>query len=67
MVDTATKKLTKAEFWALADAADITYSNPKWEYKFLVQIHYASIVNYSNPIWFTTKSVRLLILQTINE
>jgi len=25
MVDTATKKLTTAEFWALADAADITY------------------------------------------
>jgi Uma2 family endonuclease len=25
MVNTATKKLTKAEFWALADAADITY------------------------------------------
>lgn len=25
MVDIATKKLTKAEFWALVDAADITY------------------------------------------
>ncbi len=25
MVNTTTKKLTKAEFWALADAADITY------------------------------------------
>ena len=25
MVDTLTKKLTKAEFWAIADAADITY------------------------------------------
>ena len=25
MVDTLTKKLTKAEFWVIADAADITY------------------------------------------
>ena len=25
MVDTLTKKLTQAEFWAIADAADITY------------------------------------------
>jgi Uma2 family endonuclease len=25
MVNTVTKKLTKAEFWAIADAADITY------------------------------------------
>ena len=25
MIDTTTKKLTKAEFWALSDAADITY------------------------------------------
>jgi Uma2 family endonuclease len=25
MVNTLTKKLTKAEFWAIADAADITY------------------------------------------
>jgi Uma2 family endonuclease len=25
MVDTLTKKLTKAEFWTIADAADITY------------------------------------------